>query len=123
MSRARAIAWAQAALYVTTGLWPVLHLRSFEAVTGPKLEGWLVKTMGLLIGAVGATLALGQPSREIALLGATSAAALGACDVVYATKRRISPVYLLDAVVEGAFVLGWATVAFESARRTRSIDA
>ncbi|HEY8075873.1 MAG TPA: hypothetical protein VIF62_17220 [Labilithrix sp.] len=107
MLRARTLAAAQAAIYVGTGLWPVVHLASFEAVTGPKRERWLVKTMGLLIGAVGVTLALGRPTRETALLGAASAAALGACDVVYAAKRRISPVYLLDAVLEGAFIVGW----------------
>ena len=44
------------AFYLATGLWPILHLRSFEAVTGPKLEGWLIKTAGTLITAIDYTL-------------------------------------------------------------------
>lgn len=92
---------------MTTGIWPVLHMRSFEAVTGPKRERWLVKTMGLFIAAVG--VALGT-TRDVRVLGITTAAALCACDVVYAGKRRISPVYLLDAVVEGALVAGWIAI-------------
>ena len=43
----------QGIFYVATGVWPIVHLRSFEAVTGPKLEGWLVKTVGALIAVVG----------------------------------------------------------------------
>jgi hypothetical protein len=32
------------------GLWPLLHLKSFEAVFGPKTDRWLVKTVsGLLV--------------------------------------------------------------------------
>jgi hypothetical protein len=93
----RSVAVAQGITYVATGLWPVVHLRSFEAVTGPKLEGWLVKTVGLLVTAIGATL----------LVGATSAAALAGVDVYYAGKRRIKPVYFADAALELAFVVGW----------------
>ena len=34
---------AQGALYVVTGVWPLLHMASFEAVTGPKTDDWLVR--------------------------------------------------------------------------------
>src|SRR4051812_28197365 len=118
--RMHALAAAQAAIYTTTGVWPVAHIRSFEAVTGPKRERWLVKTMGLFIAAVGTALGVAarKPvSREIAVLGAASAAALFSCDVVYVAKRRISPVYLLDAVVEGAFAAGWIAVILRQSRR------
>src|SRR5215475_2368904 len=46
----------QGAYLLATGVWPVVHLRSFEWTTGPKLEGWLVKTLGGLIAAIGTTL-------------------------------------------------------------------
>jgi energy-converting hydrogenase Eha subunit E len=76
----------QGIFYVTTGLWPLIHLRSFEAVTGPKLDKWLVRTLGGLITAVGATLIAGayerRPSRALRLLGLGSAAALGLADVI-----------------------------------------
>src|SRR5262249_42948270 len=46
----------QGEYFLVTGMWPVLHLRSFEWVTGPKREGWLVKTVGGLIAAIGTAL-------------------------------------------------------------------
>jgi hypothetical protein len=108
----RAVAAVQAAVWVASGLWPVVHLRSFEKVTGPKPEGWLVKAMGLLIASVGATLGLAaardRVNDETAFLGAVAAGSLAAVDVRYAANRRISPIYLLDALLEAAFVGAWA---------------
>ena len=53
------------------------------------------------------------------LVAAGSAAALAAIDTVYVAKRRISPVYLLDAVAEIALVAGWARLWSQSPRRSR----
>jgi hypothetical protein len=101
----------QGAFYVATGLWPIVHMRSFEAVTGPKVDRWLVKTMGGLIAAVGASLIAGgmdrSGSRSLPWLGVGSAAALGAADVIFVAKRRISRVYLLDAAAELGLIAGW----------------
>jgi hypothetical protein len=47
------LAVAQGLVYVTSGLWPLVHLRSFEAITGPKTDRWLVKTIGALIAEPG----------------------------------------------------------------------
>lgn len=110
----RVIAMGQGAYWGATGLWPIVHLQSFEAVTGRKTEGWLVKTMGALIFSVGATLfAAGARRRitpEIALLGAASAAALGGAGGWYAWRGRIRDVYLADAAVEALLVCAWAVV-------------
>jgi hypothetical protein len=120
---ARRLAIAQGAYWGATGIWPIVHLGSFELVTGPKASGWLVKTVGLLIGAVGATLLLagarGRVTEEIAFLGATSAATLGGAGGWYAARGRIRRIYLADAVLEAATVAGWA-VAW---RRGRGEDA
>jgi hypothetical protein len=108
----RGLALGQGLYFAATGLWPILHLRSFEAVTGPKPEGWLVKTVGALLVATGGALALASRrplAREWAVLGAGTAAALGAVDLWYAgARRRISPVYLLDAPLEIGLVAAWA---------------
>jgi hypothetical protein len=116
---APALLRAQAAYYVATGVWPVVDLKSFEAITGPKLEGWLVKTFGALVGAVGAGLWLAaqrpQPSREAKVVSIGSAAVLGASDVWYAAiKRRISPVYLADAAAQAVLLAGWAAARDDS---------
>ncbi|MDP8905718.1 MAG: hypothetical protein M3N29_10510 [Chloroflexota bacterium] len=100
---------AQGAYYIVSGLWPVVHLPSFYAVTGPKQESWLVQTFGLLTAAVGGGLlaAKGREERiavERIALGA--AAALAVADVSFVARRRVGPVYLLDAALEAAFVAG-----------------
>jgi len=105
------MAWLQGLFYLPNGIWPILHIRSFEAITGPKTDRWLVKTVGALITVVGITL-LGAARRqrmtpEMAVLGAGSAASLAAIDVVYVARRRISPIYLLDAVAEIGIIFGW----------------
>ena len=119
----RALALGQGAYYLGTGLWPLLHLRSFEAVTGPKPEGWLVKTVGALISVVGATALLAavrrRASPELRLLAGGSALSLGVVDVVYPAKGRISPIYLADALPELALVLGWSVSAIRAHRRAR----
>jgi uncharacterized protein YciI len=34
----RAVALIQAAEYVATGVWPLVSMSTFEAVTGPKMD-------------------------------------------------------------------------------------
>lgn len=98
---------AMASYYLATGAWPLLSMRSFEAVTGPKRERWLVKTVGSLTIANGVTLAVGacrpRISRETLVLALGCALAFSTIDVVYVSLRRIRPVYLADAAVELAF--------------------
>jgi hypothetical protein len=104
----RRVLLAQSAYYLGTGIWPIVHLPSFESVTGPKLEGWLVKTVGATVAAIGASLgaavANDRIEPETRLLAAGSAAGLGLIDSYYAAKRRISLVYLLDAAAQAWFV-------------------
>jgi hypothetical protein len=109
-------AWlGQSLFYLTTGLWPLLHKRSFQAVTGPKIDWWLVKTVGLLVAVIGAALGLAwlrrdpdDPRPETTLLAAGSAVGLAAIDIGYAgLHRRIRPVYLLDAIAELTLAAIW----------------
>lgn len=75
-------------------------------------------TVGLMVANVGAALVWAglrkRVSAELKLLAAGSALSLAAIDVIYAgVQKRISPVYLLDAVVELGLVAAW--VAAEKA--------
>jgi hypothetical protein len=112
--RRRQLAAAQGVYFAATGLWPLIDMRSFERVTGPKADKWLVRTVGVLIAVIGGTLiAAGRHEvpPEIGGLAASSAAGLACIDVRYAAKQRIPPIYLADAAVEAAFVSAWAAVA------------
>ena len=115
------LARTQGFFYVVTGIWPLVSIRTFEAVTGPKFDRWLVKTTGLLIAVVGTTLLVsgrrGRVPPEIALLGGGGAAALGTCSLVYALRGRISRVYLLDAAVELALAATWLGLRSRGERR------
>jgi hypothetical protein len=113
-SAADRLAVAQGAFYLATGVWPLLHMRSFEAVTGEKTDDWLVETVGALLTVSGAVMMMAGLRRrvtpEIALLAAGSAGALTAIDVIYTARRVIRPVYLLDAVAETALIAAWTAV-------------
>jgi hypothetical protein len=107
------LAAAHGLFNLLTGLWPLFHYRSFEAVTGPKTDDWLVKCVGGLGAAAGyAQLRAGRSEEGKAAarrIGAGTAATFAAIDLVYATTGRISRIYLLDAVVELFWLLAWAT--------------
>ena len=111
--KASSLSLLQGVYYLATGAWPLLHMRSFMRVTGPKTDDWLVRTVGLLAMAISAPLLRAalrrQGSREVRCLGLASAAAFIGADVPHVLGGRISPIYLLDAAVEAGFVLGWGT--------------
>lgn len=118
------LAWLQGIFYLITGLWPLVHMASFVALTGPKVDLWLVKTVGILIVVVEAVLLLGARRRtigpELTLLAVGSAGSLAAVDLIYALADRISDVYLLDAVAEIALVVLWG-IAWVLRGRRRSL--
>lgn len=106
------VALAQGLYFVATGIWPLLSIRTFQMVTGRKTDLWLVKTVGVLVAVIGGVLCLAalrqQVTLEVALLAVGSAAGLAGVDIVYVSKGRILPIYLLDAVVEAVLIAGWA---------------
>jgi hypothetical protein len=115
----RFLAAAQGLYFAATGLWPLFHLRSFLAVTGPKTDLWLLYTVSLLIMATGLVLLTAairnRVSTEVVLLGIANAAALCGIDVVFVALDVISRIYLLDAVIEVAIIAGWAIAAWSPA--------
>lgn len=91
---------------------PLLHLRSFEAVFGPKVDRWLVYSVAGLLTSIGyaeykASTPEGWPQAR--RLGIATATTLLAIDVVYVPRGRLRWTYLLDAAAEAALLAGWAT--------------
>lgn len=101
----------QGVFYLATGIWPLVHIESFVAVTGPKTDLWLVDTVGALIAVIGLVLLnaarAGRVTRDIALLGTCVAAALAAIDVVFVTRHVIDQIYFADAAVEALLIVWW----------------
>jgi uncharacterized membrane protein YecN with MAPEG domain len=106
----RRVISVQAVYYVVTGIWPVIHLSSFEAVTGPKVDDWLVHTVGLLATAIGLSLGIAvlrdeSDDRVVGALAVTSALAFASIDLWYGLSGLISPVYLADAAVQVVLIV------------------
>lgn len=97
---------------IVGGLWPLLSMRTFEAVTGPKVDRWLVRTVAGLMVANGLAQWRAEPSPDglagARRIGLGTAATLAAIDVTYAVPGRISRVYLVDAVLEAGWLVVWA---------------
>lgn len=119
----RSVMGVQAAFFLTSGLWPLLSYHTFEAVSGKKVDDWLVKTVSSLILVSGTALALtvrrGEitPAARAVSIGTSSA--LGGSALWYSLRGRIRKVYLLDALTEGTFLL--ASVAAQV--RARRLEA
>jgi hypothetical protein len=107
----RFVSAVQGVYYALTGLWPLLSMETFLAVTGPKTDLWLVRTVGLLVTVEGIVFLLAawrnQVNASITTLAVGSAIALGWVDSYYSLTGVIWPVYLLDTFGEAALVLGW----------------
>jgi energy-converting hydrogenase Eha subunit E len=102
----------QAAYYCATGLWPWISMGTFEAVTGPKTDDWLVQTVGALVVAIGLALGVAAWKRErsaaVLTLAGASAAAFIIVDVTFVASGTIRPIYLADAVAEAVILAGLA---------------
>ena len=94
---------------------------SFEFVSGPKTDDWLVRTVAVLVLVVGLVLLsaaikrdLGAPVRILAI---GSAGGLAFIDFFYAMRGVIWPVYMLDGIGELVLIVLWA-IALTRDRRT-----
>lgn len=112
MMSAVALARGHGLFNVVGGAWPLLHMRSFEAVFGRKTDHWLVQTVaGLMVanGLVQLRAATPDQAPEAARIGLGTATVLLLADLRYGLPGRISRMYLLDAVLEAGWVAAWTT--------------
>lgn len=104
--------------FFITGIWPVVHIESFIAVTGPKTDIWLVRTVGMLVFFIGAGLLTAGIKKQISspLIIIAMGAALGfiLVDIIYVSQNVISPIYLLDALFELILLICWTMVLYAS---------
>lgn len=100
--------------YIANGLWPIIHYRSFEKVTGPKTDKWLVISVGWMITASGLTLLTAffrnAELSEVFVLAVTNTLFLAMIDIYYVVKKIIARIYLLDAGAEILLLLSWILI-------------
>lgn len=105
------VASIQGIYYVAAGLWPLLSMVTFEAVSGPKDDEWLVNTVGILVTVIGLVLILAairnQISAAVCVLAIASAMGLAFVDFYYAMRGVIWPIYMLDGAGEVALIAWW----------------
>jgi hypothetical protein len=119
----------QGLYFAVLGVWPIIDIRSFQAVSGPKTDHlvtgreddhWLVMTVGALITTVGISLLVElrskHPSLAVTTLAILSALSLAAIDIVYVSRKVIDPIYLADAVVEIVFVGLWFAAIYANSK-------
>jgi hypothetical protein len=116
VNRMHHIVFIQSIYYLVTGIWPLVSMRTFEAVTGPKTDDWLVQTVGVLAAVIGVALFVGSrrptPNRETLTLSVLSASGFIAVDVVFVALGTIHPIYLADVAVQVAIFSALAGFAF-----------
>jgi hypothetical protein len=102
---------SQSTYIFITGAWPIIDIKSFMMVTGPKTDIWLVKTVGALLIPVALTmisfLRCKNDRYPAMILGAGIAISFICVDTYYALTDVISNIYLADAAAESIFLVGW----------------
>ena len=108
------VALAQGIYFFVSGIWPIFSMNTFLKVTVPKTDWWLVKTVGIILAVIGVVLIFARINAEvntaIIILAIGSALSLAIVEFVYVTKRVISLIYLVDAVIEPILIAWWILV-------------
>jgi len=104
----------QGIYFLGTGLWPVIHIKSFILVTCPKTDLWLVKTLGMVFFCEGVCFILGgiiaRAGLPVKILAFINAFVLMCVDCYNVMTGTICPIYLADAGIEAVFLLCWGYV-------------
>lgn len=98
MNATRAQGW----YYLLGGVWPLVHLPSFERVAGRKPDRFQTEVASVLFAAAGAALLAGaaSPTPATRVLSGTSAIGVAALDWRY--RRQLRPIFRVEAALEVA---------------------
>jgi hypothetical protein len=121
--------YVQGVYYFVTGIWPLVSVETFQAVTGPKTDNlitgregdhFLLMTIGVLITAISVALLFAawrhSDSLEATVLAVGSAVGLTGIDVIYVGRHVLPPIYLADAAAEVMLLGCWAFALMRQAQ-------
>jgi hypothetical protein len=115
------------AFNIVGGVWPIVSLRSFEAIFGPKTDRWLEYTVaGLLVGSGACQIAAVQGNRDPRAardIGAATALTLLTIDLIYVPRETIRWTYLLDAAMEFGWLALWTQTTMKQEPQLSGIPA
>jgi len=98
-----------------TAVWALADIDSFMAVTGPKTDIWLVKTVSVLLIPIAASLILPafftSTFWQPLLVGSLSAIGLAIVDFYYSLNDTISDIYSWDGILQCVFAGWWIYIA------------
>lgn len=119
-SWAHVLAMVQGMYDLLGGLWPLLHLQSFEQVTGPKSDDWLVRSVAGILVVVGIGLLYDASHHRLAAGMRRTAAGislvLALVALISSTAGWVSWLYFIDGLAHASFFLGWVVLAVVSRR-------
>lgn len=105
------LARIQGVYFLLSGVWPLADINSFMAVTGPKTDLWLVRTVGVLVASIGVCLLVQQAKRHIdwavIFMCITAGGGMAIIEIVNALTMRVPAIYFADAFLEAIFCTAW----------------
>jgi hypothetical protein len=106
--------WSQTVYYLITAIWPLVHIESFMAVTGPKTDIWLVKTVGALLIPISLCFLTHLFMRvnhwPVVILATVSCISFASIDLYYALNNVIDDIYLADAAAQILLLILWIII-------------
>jgi hypothetical protein len=117
------VALVQGGYLLLTGLWPLVHIASYQLVSGPGGDPALTRAFGALTAVIGAVLLVARArrrlGREIVLLGLGSAVTFATLDLFEASGGGRVSASSSDAVLQLTLVAAWSVTWLRDARAER----
>lgn len=116
-----------AAFFLIGGLWPLVDMQSFESVTGPRSDHWLVRSLAGMLIIVGAALIWsvqrGHIDHSMRGVAAGSSGMLALVALISGMNGPVDPVSVIGASLHGVLALCWVAIMLTagSAYRPRPI--
>jgi prepilin signal peptidase PulO-like enzyme (type II secretory pathway) len=111
MNLFKALALLQGLYYCITGIWPLIHIQSFQWITGPKTDIWLVHTVGVLVLIIGLVLTFSFFRRKVnsepIMLAMGCNIGFILIEIIYVTQNVIWNIYLADALFQFILFILW----------------